>query len=139
MPMTPIPFNDLKPGIAALRDEIDAAIADVLDSGRAILGSQVLAFESEFAAYCGAAEGVGVASGTDALYLGLKALQVQPGVHRQLVVLGHAHGALAPAFHHFVDRLAARDSVGAASNDSTCLLRLSIHSGDDGRSRNPAD
>ncbi|HEX3244488.1 MAG TPA: DegT/DnrJ/EryC1/StrS family aminotransferase [Chloroflexota bacterium] len=79
MPMTSIPFNDLKPGIAALRDEIEAAIAEVLDSGRAILGPQVRAFESEFAAYCGVAEGVGVASGTDALYIGLKALEVQPG------------------------------------------------------------
>ncbi len=77
--MTPVPFNDLRPGIAALRGEIDAAISEVLNSGRSILGPQVTAFESEFASYCGAAEGVGVASGTDALSLGLMALGVEPG------------------------------------------------------------
>ncbi|MFN0070887.1 MAG: DegT/DnrJ/EryC1/StrS family aminotransferase [Chloroflexota bacterium] len=76
---TPVPFNDLKPGIAALRTEIDAAIAEVLDSGRAILGPQVTAFESEFADFCHARSGVGVASGTDALRIGLLALGVEPG------------------------------------------------------------
>ena len=77
--VTAVPFNDLKPGVAAVRGELDAAIADVLDSGWAILGAQVSAFESEFSEYVGAAEGVGVASGTDALSLGLQALGVQPG------------------------------------------------------------
>lgn len=76
---TPVPFNDLKPGIAAQRAAIDTAIAAVLDSGWAILGPQVEAFETEFAAYCTAAHGVGVGSGTEALRIGLLALGVQPG------------------------------------------------------------
>jgi dTDP-4-amino-4,6-dideoxygalactose transaminase len=87
-PATRIPFNDLKPGIAALREELDQAIAEVLNSGWAILGPQVKAFESEFAAYCSAAEAVGVANGTDAITLGLMALGVQPD--DEVITVGNA-------------------------------------------------
>ena len=55
------------------------AIADVLSGGWYILGEQVSAFEREFAAYCGANHAVGVASGTDALLLALKAFDIGPG------------------------------------------------------------
>ncbi|MCP3980523.1 MAG: DegT/DnrJ/EryC1/StrS family aminotransferase [bacterium] len=74
-----IPFFDYRPGHRAARDRIDAAIREVLDSGRLILGPQVAAFEREFAAFCGASEAVGVASGTDALALALRALEVGAG------------------------------------------------------------
>lgn len=74
-----IPLFTLERQIAALRPEIDAAIARVLDSGWFILGEEVAAFEAEFAASCGAAHAVGVASGTDALHLALRAAGVEPG------------------------------------------------------------
>lgn len=61
------------------RAEIAAAMEEVFRSGRLILGQKVRAFEEQFAAYCGVAHGVGVNSGTDALFLGLKALDVGPG------------------------------------------------------------
>ena len=68
------------------RAEYDAERQDLLDafeqvmrSGRLILGESVRSFEAEFAAYCGAQYGVGVASGTDALILALRALGIQPG------------------------------------------------------------
>ncbi|MBI4574945.1 MAG: DegT/DnrJ/EryC1/StrS family aminotransferase [Planctomycetes bacterium] len=61
------------------RAEILAAVERVLDSGTLILGPEVRAFEEAFAAWCGVPHGVGVASGTDALILGLKALGVGPG------------------------------------------------------------
>ena len=61
------------------RDEILAAVDKVFSSGRLILGESVKNFEKEFASYCGAANGVGVNSGTDALFLGLKALDIGPG------------------------------------------------------------
>jgi dTDP-4-amino-4,6-dideoxygalactose transaminase len=74
-----VPFLDLSRRVAALRPELDAAIAAVLDGGRFVLGEQVEGFESEFAAYCGAAHAVGVASGTDALAIALRAVGVRPG------------------------------------------------------------
>jgi aminotransferase EvaB len=61
------------------KDYIIAAIKEVLDSGVLILGDKVKKFEREFADYCGVGFGVGVNSGTDALFLGLKALDIRPG------------------------------------------------------------
>jgi dTDP-4-amino-4,6-dideoxygalactose transaminase len=63
----------------AHREEIDTAIARVLESGRYILGNEVAAFEAEFARYLGVREGIGVASGTDALMLALRVCGVGPG------------------------------------------------------------
>ncbi len=74
-----IPFLDLRAAYLELKDEIDAAIARVLDSGWYVLGEEVETFEAEWAAYCGAAHGVGVANGLDALVLALRALGVGPG------------------------------------------------------------
>ena len=74
-----IPMVDLKAEYVALKREIDGAIQEVLTSGWFILGSQVQAFEEEFAAYCGAAYGVGVGNGTDAIELALRVHGVGPG------------------------------------------------------------
>lgn len=63
----------------AQRDEIDAAVAMVLSSERYILGPQVEAFEAEFAAFIGVRQAIGVANGTDALNLSLRAAGVKPG------------------------------------------------------------
>jgi dTDP-4-amino-4,6-dideoxygalactose transaminase len=75
----PVPLFDTKTPLAPLRAEIDAAMARVLDSGAFILGPEVQAFEREFADYCGASHAVGVANGTDALTIALRALGVGPG------------------------------------------------------------
>jgi dTDP-3-amino-3,4,6-trideoxy-alpha-D-glucose transaminase len=75
----PVPLFDTKTPLAPLRAEIDAAMARVVDSGAFILGPEVQAFEQEFAAYCGTAHAVGVANGTDALTIALRALGVGPG------------------------------------------------------------
>lgn len=61
------------------KEEIEAAVRRVLDSGTLILGEHVTAFESEFSKYCGVRYGTGVNSGTDALFLSLKALGINPG------------------------------------------------------------
>ena len=63
----------------AHKDEINAAIQRVLDSGEYILGKEVQQFEEEFARYIGVEYGIGVASGTDALVLALKACGVGKG------------------------------------------------------------
>lgn len=74
-----IPFVDLTAAYRRLRPEIDAAVAATLESGWYILGQQVNAFEVEFAAYLGLDSAVGVASGTDAVLLALRACGVGPG------------------------------------------------------------
>ena len=61
------------------KEAIHAAIQSVLASGSLILGENVRLFEQEFAGYCGVKYGVGVNSGTDALFLGLKALNIGEG------------------------------------------------------------
>lgn len=61
------------------KHEIHAAVEKVLKSGRLILGDSVKNFEDAFAGYCGVKYGVGVNSGTDALFLGLKALGISAG------------------------------------------------------------
>lgn len=86
-----VPFNDLRAGYLALKAEIDAALAETLDSGWYILGRQTAAFEAEFAAYCQAAGCVGVNSGTDAIHLALRACDIGPGDE----VITVAHTAVA--------------------------------------------
>ena len=75
----PVPLFDTSAPLAPLRAQIDAAIARVVDGGRFILGPEVEAFEHEFADYCGAGHAIGVANGTDALTIALRALGVGPG------------------------------------------------------------
>ncbi|MEA2157525.1 MAG: hypothetical protein QOE11_3665 [Solirubrobacteraceae bacterium] len=75
----PVPLFDTATPLAPLRAQIDAAIAGVLDSGRFILGPQVAGFEGDFAAFCGAGHAIGVANGTDALTIALRAMGVGPG------------------------------------------------------------
>ena len=74
-----VPLFDTSTPLAPLRDRIDAAIRGVLDDSRYILGPNVAAFEQEFAAYLGARHAIGVANGTDALTIALRAMGVGPG------------------------------------------------------------
>jgi dTDP-3-amino-3,4,6-trideoxy-alpha-D-glucose transaminase len=74
-----VPFLDLARGVSSLRNELDEAIAGVLDRGRFVLGERVAELESAFASYCGAGEAIGVASGTDAIAIALRAAGVEPG------------------------------------------------------------
>jgi dTDP-4-amino-4,6-dideoxygalactose transaminase len=72
---------DLAAERAELEPALTAAVTRVLGSGQYVLGPEVLAFERDFAALHGVEHGVAVASGTDALWLGLLALGVEPGDH----------------------------------------------------------
>jgi dTDP-4-amino-4,6-dideoxygalactose transaminase len=74
-----VPLFDTASTLAPLRDELRAAIDRVLESERFILGPEVAAFERELAAYTGVAHGVGVANGTDAITIALRAMGVGPG------------------------------------------------------------
>jgi len=75
----PIPLVDLTSQYQNIRPEVDAAVREVLSSGAFILGTRVKDFEEAVAAYLGVRHAVGVASGTDALWLALRACGVGPG------------------------------------------------------------
>lgn len=77
--MTPIPFYDLRPEHDRLRPGLDAAWARVMDNAWFILGPELTAFETEFAAFCGTRHALGVGNGLDAIRLALEALRIGPG------------------------------------------------------------
>lgn len=74
-----VPFQDLKAGYLELKEELNAVYHRFMESGWYVLGSEVEAFEEEYAAYCEAEYCVGVGHGLDALHLALRALDVGPG------------------------------------------------------------
>jgi len=74
-----VPFLELSRQEAQIGEETREAFQRFLRQNRYVLGPEVRSFEEEFASYCGCGEGVGVASGTDALFLTLKALGVKEG------------------------------------------------------------
>ena len=74
-----IPLVDLAAQYRQIKDEIDAAVSGVFESGQFILGPNVAAFEAEVATFLGLEHAVGVASGTDALVIALRTAGVQPG------------------------------------------------------------
>jgi len=74
-----VPLVDLRTQYQAIKLEVMAAFESVFDSMQLFLGPQLLAFENEFALYCGCRYGVGVASGTDSLTLALRACKIGPG------------------------------------------------------------
>jgi dTDP-4-amino-4,6-dideoxygalactose transaminase len=100
--MPRIPQCDPRANYLAHKAEIDAAVLQVLDRGRYILGPEVEAFEGEFAAYLGAGAAVGVASGTDAVELALRACGIGPG------------DGVCTVSHTAVATVAAIERIGAA-------------------------
>ncbi|MBV8760288.1 MAG: DegT/DnrJ/EryC1/StrS family aminotransferase [Deltaproteobacteria bacterium] len=74
-----VPFFDMRAETAALRGELDRAIARVLDSGTFIGGEEVTGFEAELARHCSTTHAIGTSSGTDALLVLGMALGLAPG------------------------------------------------------------
>jgi dTDP-3-amino-3,4,6-trideoxy-alpha-D-glucose transaminase len=74
-----VPLFDPATPLVGLRRRLGQAIDEVLDRGQYILGPEVAAFEEELAAYLGSGHVVGVANGTEALTIALRALGVGPG------------------------------------------------------------
>jgi dTDP-4-amino-4,6-dideoxygalactose transaminase len=74
-----VPFLDLKAQYLRIKNEIQAALNDVLDKTAFAGGPFVAQFEKEFAAFCGTEHAVGVGNGTDALWMALLGLGVGPG------------------------------------------------------------
>jgi len=74
-----IPIVDLRAQYGAIREEVRQAIDSVIESQQFILGPNVKSIEEQMSAYLRYAHAVGVASGSDALLLGLMALDIGPG------------------------------------------------------------
>src|SRR3954453_15450783 len=74
-----VPLFDTSGPLAAVDSEIRAKVSAVLDKGVYVLGEEVRSFEAELAAYVGVPHAMGVANGTDAIVLGLRALGIGPG------------------------------------------------------------
>jgi dTDP-4-amino-4,6-dideoxygalactose transaminase len=93
-----IPFLDLKAQHRALREELLAAAARVLDGCQFVLGDEVAAFEEEFAAFCTVKHAVGVNTGTSALHLALLAAGIGPG--DEVVTVSHTFVATVSAIRY---------------------------------------
>jgi dTDP-4-amino-4,6-dideoxygalactose transaminase len=93
-----IPLLDLVSQYQSIKPEIDAAIQDVLNSGKFILGPHEKAFEQEIADYLGVQHAVGLASGTDALIIALRAAGIGPG--DEVIVPAYSFFATAGAVLH---------------------------------------
>jgi len=74
-----VAFLDLKRQYSSIKEELDQAVFSVLSHAKFIMGPEVKAFEDKVAEYCGTKFAIGVASGTDALLLSLRACGVGPG------------------------------------------------------------
>jgi dTDP-4-amino-4,6-dideoxygalactose transaminase len=93
-----VPFLDLKAQYHSIKPEIDAAVAKILESTQFVLGDEVAGFEREFAAYCGAAQGVAVNSGTSALHLAFLAAGIGSG--DEVITIPHTFVATVAAIRY---------------------------------------
>jgi dTDP-4-amino-4,6-dideoxygalactose transaminase len=93
-----VPFFNLTRQYKKIKGEILSATQSVYEKGRFILGEEVSAFEKEFSHYCGVRYGVGVGSGTDALYLALRATGIGKGDEVVTVANSFIATALAISF-----------------------------------------
>lgn len=84
--------------VAEHEEDIIESVRKTLQSGWYILGEEVKKFEDEFAQYCGVKHGIGVASGTDALFLALSACDLRPG--DEVITVSHTAVATVAAIDH---------------------------------------
>ena len=102
-----VPFLNLAAQHAALKEEILSAVEKVLAGGHYVLGPNVAALESEIAAFCGAQFGIGVNSGSDALTLALRALEIGPG--DEVITTPFTYIAPAESIHQMGARIVFAD------------------------------
>lgn len=96
--LNPIPLVDLRAQSAAIKDDVLYRMGEVIEDARYILGREVQEFEEQFADYCGTAHCVGVANGTEAIHLALRALEIGPG--DEVITAGNSFAATAFAIAH---------------------------------------
>jgi dTDP-4-amino-4,6-dideoxygalactose transaminase len=92
-----VPLVDLRAQFNSIREEVMAAIEDVLNSSQLFLGPNTAAFEEEFAGLCGTSQCVSVGNGTDALHLALRAAGIGDG--DEVITVSHTFIATVEAIH----------------------------------------
>jgi len=124
-----IPMLDLKLQYAALKNEIDTAVADVLQSTQFIMGPNVQQFEQEAAAYLGVKYAISCNSGTDALHLALRSCGI--GENDEVITTAYTYAATAEAICYvgatpvFVDVDPVSFNISATAIESAiCLVEL---------------
>lgn len=110
-----VPMNDLSLQHATIREEMEAALAEVIDSCGFILGPRVAAFEEAYARFCGVDHCIGVSNGTDAIVLTLRGLDV--GAGDEVITTPHTFGATGEAICH----VGARPVFVDVEPDQLCL------------------
>lgn len=130
----PLPLNDLKRVFAQDADALDAAVSGVLRSGWWLNGERTKRFCADFAAYVGAERCIGVANGTDALEIAMRALvEIRAGDRREAVTVANAGGystiairqlGLVPVYVDVAEgsQLASQASILAALSDQTAFV-----------------
>ena len=116
----PVPLFDTRTPLAPLRPAIEAKVLEVLEAGQFILGPEVEAFEAELAVLLGARHAVGVANGTDAITLALRAMGVGPG--DEVVVPSFTFYASAEAIPH----TGARPVFCDVDPDTACVTAETV-------------
>jgi dTDP-4-amino-4,6-dideoxygalactose transaminase len=130
-----IPFVDLQAQYRTIRDEVQQAMADVLEQACFVLGPPLAAFEKALAQFCGVKHCIGVASGTDAIHLMLRAADLGPG--DEVIVpamtfvataLGVTQAGAAPVLVdvHATDALLNADAIERAVTPRTRAI-LPVH------------
>src|SRR5436309_13515807 len=102
-----VPFLDMAAQFAALKGELLPVIEQTLAKGHYVLGPNVAAFEQEIAAFTGTRFGIGVNSGSDALTLSLRALEIAPG--DEVITSPFTYIAPAEAIHQMGARIVFAD------------------------------
>jgi dTDP-4-amino-4,6-dideoxygalactose transaminase len=115
---TSIPLVDLKKQYDSIKGEVDAAIKAVIEQTAFVGGPYVKAFEEAFARYCGVNHCVGVANGTDAIYIALRALGIGPG--DEVITVANSFVATSEAI-----KMAGAQVVFVDSNPTTYTIDVS--------------
>ena len=110
-----VPFLDLKRQYQSIKQEIDKAIAEVVESQRFVLGPKLEEFEGSFAKYCGTKHATGVNSGTSALYISLLALGIGKG--DEIITCPNSFFATAEV----ITAVGARPVFADISQESFCM------------------
>ena len=120
----PVPFLDLKAQYASIKEEVDAAIRGVVDSQGFVLGPTVEGFEAQAASYHSVSHAIGCNSGSDAIFLALRALGLQPG--DEVITVPHTYIATPEEIHRAGGRVRFVDVDAKTWNMDLDALKAAI-------------